>query len=148
MKELTAETVLALHGLHLMLRSPEPVSLNSISRSGGFAPNQVRSVLARLSRGGLVRSSSRQGFRLAKAPGEISILDVIRTVDPPKVPLAPCGGDYDACETRATCILAPLCRKAEEAVQESLQSFTLADLVDVSVDLPNCLDPKLRTLAS
>jgi len=148
MKALSAETVLALHGLHLMLRTRGPVSSTQISRSGTFASSQVRRVLGKLQSGGLVRSGSGHGFELAKAPGEISILDVIRAVDVPEPPTAPCGGDYDACVTRATCVLAPLCRKTEEAVQESLRAFTLADLDDVSIDVPNCLDPKLRTGAS
>ena len=148
MKELSRESVLALVGLHLMLRTKKPIPVKTISRSGSFALNQVRRVLHKLRKGGLIRSQSGRGFVLAKAPGEISVLDVVRTVDAAKPPTAPCGGDYDACATRATCVLAPLCQKSEEAFLDALRAFTLADLADLSVDLPNCLDPHLRTLAS
>ena len=55
-------------------------------------------------------------------------------------------GDYDACASRASCLLAPLCRSAEASFEESLRRFTLADLEDTAVDLPNCVDPRVRAL--
>jgi len=145
-KELSGKTVLAMYGMHLMLRENRPVPLRELVHSGGFSPKQVRSIVRKLQAAGMVRSSSRKGFVLAKAPGEINVLDVVRVVDSPKPPSAPCGGDYDACDSRASCILAPLCRDAEKAYMESLRNFTLEDLADVPVDLPNCLDPKVRVL--
>jgi len=148
MKELSEKTVLALYAMHLMLRKKKPASVAEIVRSGRFAPDRVRAVLGKLQAGGLIRSRSGRGFVLAKAPGEISVLGVVQAVDDPKTPGAPCGGDYDACESRASCLLAPLCRSAEQAFQKSLQDFTLEDLADVSVDLPNCLDPRLGNRAS
>lgn len=105
-------------------------------------------MMKKLRGAGLVQRRSSRGYTLAKAPGEIRILDVLRAVDAPRPPAAPCDGDYDACATRASCILAPLCRKAEEARRQSLQNFMLAELENVEVDLPNCLDPNLRNRAS
>ena len=148
MKELSEKTVLALYAMHFMLRKRKPASLGEILRSGRFARDQARAVLGKLRNGGLVRTGSGRGYVLAKAPGEISVLDVVHAVDPLKPPGAPCGGDYDACDVRATCLLAPLCRSAEQAFQKSLHEFTLEDLADVSVDLPGCLDPDLRNRAS
>jgi len=147
MKALSEKTVLALYAMHFMLRKGKPASLAQISRSGRFAPEQVRTVFGKLQVGGLIRSRSGRGFVLAKAPGEISVLNVVQAVDDPKSPEAPCGGDYDACAVRATCLLALLCRSAEEAFQNSLRDFTLEDLADVSVDLPTCLDPDVRRRA-
>lgn len=148
MNGLSATTVLALHGLHLMLRRRKPVRPGDIARSGAFPAAQVRDVLAKLLGAGLIQRRSSRGYVLAKAPGEIRLLDVLRAVEGPKTPEAPCDGDYDACDSRASCILAPLCRKAEEAFRESMKNFTLAELEDVAVDLPNCLDPNLRNRAS
>jgi len=148
MKELSRNTVLALAALHLMVRSAKPQSVAEIGKTAHADPKQVRKVLRKLLAGGLIRGRPGQGYRLDKAPGSIRALDVVRIVDSAKAPKAPCGGDYDACDSRATCILAPLCRSAEEAFLESLRNFTLADLADARVDLPNCMDPGLRTLAS
>jgi DNA-binding IscR family transcriptional regulator len=68
-------------------------------------------------------------------------------LDAPKPPAAPCGGDYDACASRASCLLAPLCRSAAASFEEALRRFGLADLKENPVDLPNCVDPKLRISA-
>lgn len=144
MKELSHETVLGLFAMHLLLRKRKPASLQEISRAGAFRPPEVRGVIDKLRKGGLIGTRSKHGYVLAKAPGEISILDIIRTLDAPKPPAAPCGGDYDACASRASCLLAPLCRSAEASFEESLRRFTLADLEETSVDLPNCMDPKVR----
>lgn len=148
MSGLSATAVLALHGLHVLLRRRKPVLLGDIARSAGFPPGQVRDVMQKLRGAGLVQRRSTRGYTLAKAPGEIPILDILHAVEAPRPPTAPCDGDYDACITRASCILAPLCRKAEEARRSSLQNFTLAELENVDVDLPNCLDPSLRSRAS
>lgn len=148
MKELTASVILALHALHLLLRSARPVSARTIHRSSRYSPDAVRRVLARLKAAGLVRGSPGRGFLPGKTAGEISVADVVRAVGEPALPKAPCGGDFDACATRASCILAPICREADQAYQNTLRSFTLAELMDVAPGVPNCMDPALRKGAS
>ena len=140
--------LLALYGLHFLLRRGKPATLGEIGRAGGFPAARIRDVMNKLRGAGLVRRRSSRGYALAKAPGEIRILDVFRAVEAPRPPAAPCDGDYDACVTRASCVFAPLCRKAQEAFRESLRNFTLAEFEDVAVDLPNCLDPGMRHRAS
>jgi len=146
MKELSHETVLGLFAMQLLLRKRKPTSLQEISLAGAFPRPEVRGVIDKLRRGGLIRNRSNHGYVLARAPGEISILDVVRMLDAPKPPAAPCGGDYDACASRASCLLAPLCRSAEASFEEALRRFTLADMEGSPVDLPNCVDPRVRTL--
>jgi Rrf2 family protein len=148
MRALSEKTILALYALQVLLHQCKPTSSREISRSAGLAPAPVRSVLRLLAKAGFVRSRPRGGYFLAKPPGDIRVLDIVHAVDAPLEPAAPCGGDYDACVTRATCVLAPLCRNAEQAFQESLRTFTLADLEYVPVDLPNCVDPRLRIRVS
>lgn len=148
MSGLSTTAVLALHGLHLLLQKRKPATLGEIRRSGGFPAGRVREVMLKLRDAGLVERRSTRGYTLAKAPGEIRILDILRAVEAPPAPEAPCEGDYDACLTRATCVLAPLCRRADEARRETLRNFTLEELEGVGVELPNCLDPKLRNRAS
>lgn len=144
MKPLTTDTVLALHALHLMMIKNRAVTVPEIQRSSGFAPDHIRGVLATLAESGLIRSSSAGKYVLTKAPGEITIHQVVKAVDEPRTPTAPCGGDYDACATRGSCILAPLCRTAEQGFQETLRSFTLAELMGLPPELPACLDPQSK----
>ncbi len=148
MKELTKDTVLALHALQLMSKLNRAVATEEVLHSSGYDGVTVARVIRRLKKAALIRSHPRVGFLLAKAPGEISIHDVMEAVDPPQAPAAPCGGDYAACDIRATCILAPLCRQANEAFRKTLKEFTIAELVDAPLGLPSCLDPKKPAKAS
>lgn len=144
MRALTEATILALHSLHVMMLKNGAVSASEVSRSSGFPLHRIQQVAGKLRDAGLIRSSPGRGFVLARAPGEITIQDIVRAVDEPQPPTAPCGGDYDACASRASCILAPLCRSAEDSQQKVLRSFTLAELLGIRPDLPNCMDPKLE----
>jgi Rrf2 family protein len=144
MRELSAATVLALHALQAMMLKGAPVSIRSIARSSGSDAGRIRSLLARLEREGLVRSHPGRGFVLARSPGEISLLEVVRALGDVRPPSAPCGGDMEACDSRASCILAPLCRNAERSFQETLREFTIAELRRAPLDLPNCVVPATR----
>lgn len=144
MKPLSTETVLALHALHLMMIKTKPVSIKEVRQSSGFAADRIHSVLEKLSEAGLVRKPAGGRYALAKAPGEITIKELTDVLSEPETPTGPCGGDYEACDSRAACILSPLCRQAGEGYQETLRSFTLAELMGIPPDLPNCLDPKVK----
>ena len=148
MKELSPASVLALHALHLMMRRNTAVTSKEIQESSGFPLRRIRTVLPKLRRRGLIRKEAGCGYVLARAPGEITLEEIIRSLDAPRAPAAPCGGDFDACATRASCLLAPLCRRAEESFREAIRSFTLAELRDQPIGVPNCLDPRFRAEAS
>jgi Rrf2 family protein len=148
MSELRPTVILALHALHAMMVNRKPVRIHGISISSGFAIDRVHQVIQKLRNSELVESRPGRGFVLSKAPGEISIQAVVCAIEEPMAPKAPCGGDFDACSSRAACILAPLCRNAGQSYQEALRSFTLAELMSVPLDIPNCLDPKTRLEAS
>jgi Rrf2 family protein len=143
MRELTSDSALGLHALHLMVKRDKPASLNEISRSSGFGVPQVRRVLNRIRQAGMIESRPGRGFVLARPPGEINVRDLVCAIETSQAPKAPCAGDFDECASRASCILAPLCRTAELGFREAFASFTLADFRNVPVDLPNCLDPRV-----
>lgn len=144
MKELTGDTVLALHALHLLMIRNKAVSIKEIQQSSDFAPDRILAVVDKLFRADLIRNYSGGRYVLAKAPGEISIKHIVEAVSELQRPSAPCGGDFNACSTRGACILAPLCREADQKYQETLRSFTLAELMGIPPDLPNCLDPSVK----
>jgi Rrf2 family protein len=142
MGPLTSGTVLAIHSLHLMMRRDRPVTITEIQRSSGFHRNEIRSIANRLRRAELIRSEPGRGYVLARAAGEITLEKILQAVEPASPPTAPCGGNFDACDVRGSCILAPLCRNAEQGYQETIRTFTLAELTDKAPELPICMDPK------
>ena len=144
MRELSSSGIVALHALHLMMRRNLPVSLEEIQESSGFSRELIHGVLPGLLRNGLIHKGAGRGYVLTRSPGEISLRQILQAVEEPRSPTAPCGGDFERCDTRASCLLAPLCRQAEQGFQETLRSFTLADLRDQPPGVPNCLDPRFR----
>jgi DNA-binding IscR family transcriptional regulator len=82
----------------------------------------LKPILHRLVKAGLVAVRGRKGYVLAKAR----------------------GGNFDACPSRAACVLAVLCRKADESFRQMIREFTLENLREVSPDLPNGMDPSIE----
>jgi Rrf2 family protein len=144
MSELSTSTVLALHALQFMMLMRGPVSVGSIARSSGSPPGRIRPLLAKLQRQGMVRSLIGRGFVLTRAPGEITLRQVMDALGDSLAPAAPCGGDFDACASRASCVLVPLCRSVARGFEETARSFTLAELRAAPLDLPLCLAAGFR----
>jgi Rrf2 family protein len=148
MSELSTSTILALHALQSMMLKGAAVSAGEISRSSGFPTAQIRSILAKLQSEGMIHSRIGRGYVLTRSPGEITLSQVMEAMDEPQTPTAPCGGDFEACAARASCVLVPLCRGAAQRFQETARSFTLAELRRVPLDLPLCVVPGSRAGAS
>jgi DNA-binding IscR family transcriptional regulator len=122
-----------------MMLKQGPVAIQDISRSSGFPAERIRWVVAKLRKAGLVKNLPRRGLILQRAPGEITVQELVLAIEEPAAPTAPCGGNYDACASRGSCILAPLCRITAESAQQALKSFTLAELLGLRPDMPNCV---------
>jgi Rrf2 family protein len=141
---MNATASLGLNALHRIMIAGRPLGATEIADAVGKPLPRLRGVLRQLAKAGLVRSSRGHGYVLGKTPGEISLELLLNVLQKPESPDAPCGGDYEACGARASCILAHLCRTIHEAVLEAERSVTLEDLRDMEPGIPNCIDPALR----
>ena len=148
MEALSKTVVQGLGALHFLMRAQRPTAARSIAAAVKAPPRLLRSILSKLMRGGLIQSRAGRGYVLARAPGEIRLEDILRTLEPPQKPSAPCGGNFDACPSRASCVLSVLCRKADESFMEAMRTFTLDDLREVVPGVPNCLDPQIQRLTA
>jgi DNA-binding IscR family transcriptional regulator len=144
MRAMTATASLGLGALHRILRAGRPLGAPEIAEALGQPVPRVRAILRQFREAGLVRSRRGHGFLLDRAPGEITLELLLRILQEPEAPGAPCGGDYEACASRASCILAPVCRKIHEAVLEAERTVTLEDLRDMLPGIPNCIDPAVH----
>lgn len=93
--------------------------------------------LQALARAGVLsaRTGPRGGFRLARAPAEVTLLDIVEAVDGGSNPYE-CReirqqgrGALPAADCRDTCILAVKMDQAHQAWRDSLAGVTLADIV-------------------
>ncbi|MDR3458515.1 MAG: Rrf2 family transcriptional regulator [Verrucomicrobiae bacterium] len=104
-----------------------------LAMSVNTSPSFVRRTLAKLSKAGLVETTTGKSgaCRLARKPGRISLLDVYHAVDAPKVfaiheyaPQKPC---VVSCNIKMA--LEKALAKTQAAMEASLAAITLADIV-------------------
>jgi len=110
---------------------PDPTS-DYMAESVGVNPVMVRNVTGKLRRAGLVSSSQgKAGTHLAKRLDAITLLEVFRAVETEEElfsmhenpnPDCPVGGNVDS-------VLDGVFSQAQKAMEESLGSTTMADIV-------------------
>ncbi len=120
----------ALRAIIWLARDPEaPLGTQRIARATRVPAGYLSRVLQSLARAGLVESNPGRtgGFRLKRAPREISVLDVVSAVDPvQRIVRCPLGLRSHRGQ------LCPLHRRLDEAaalVQGAYAATSIADLV-------------------
>lgn len=131
------------YGLHCLLWLVDPASGRPSSRDlaelQGISPSFVAKIFPKLEKAGIVQAAAgvRGGYRLAKPPGEISVLDVVDAIEGSKA-LFDCQEIRDRCAvfdddapswaTNGVCSIHAVMLRAEQAMRDSLARETLASL--------------------
>lgn len=121
----------ALRVLVYLARQPSPsgyLKAGQIERDLKVRPFALRKILWSLSRRGLVRSlpGREGGFRLGRPPAEISLAEVVHTVEG-RVVAYPCRGVDERCELSGRCGVAPIYQEVEEALERLLGRYSIED---------------------
>lgn len=118
-------------GLMCLARRPlgTVVMIDDVSREERIPKSFAAKIFQSLVRAGLVRSNrgSGGGFTLAKAPEEITVLDVIEAIEG-KIALQRCLTEPTACDHSGGCALCGLFEQAQDRVKEVFSRTNLADL--------------------
>lgn len=119
-----------------------PVRNATLAATFDLPPTYLNKQLQALARAGIVRSTPgpKGGFRLARDPGEITLMDVVDAIEGREDVFA-CqeirqqgmGARFPKAEFRESCVIAGAMRDAETAWRRSLSSVTVAD-IQASVD--------------
>jgi Rrf2 family iron-sulfur cluster assembly transcriptional regulator len=106
-----------------------PVTLAGISRRQSISLSYLEQLFGKLRRRSLVDSvrGPGGGYTLAKAPGEVSVAEIIRAVDEP-LDATQCGGKEN-CQEEQRCMTHELWATLNDKMFEYLISVSLADLV-------------------
>ncbi|MCU9839166.1 Rrf2 family transcriptional regulator [Ruegeria sp. WL0004] len=130
----------ALHCVAVLAELPEDKVLSGrdLAALHGLSESYLLKHMRALTAAGVTEAvpGPRGGFRLARAPGQISLLDVVEAVDGPG-PAFVCReirrkGDVtsnDPCAYRRDCFIKRRMMTAEEAWRASLRGQSLADLM-------------------
>jgi Rrf2 family transcriptional regulator, nitric oxide-sensitive transcriptional repressor len=118
--------------MYLALDRSRLATIPEIAAAYGISENHLMKVVHRLARVGIVESVRGKGggIRLARPPEEIRLGEVVRASEG-KAPIVEClSGDPDACRIASPCRLKGILVDAFDALYDSLDEHTLADLVE------------------
>ncbi|HBG23118.1 MAG TPA: Rrf2 family transcriptional regulator [Peptococcaceae bacterium] len=126
------------YGLRAMLdiaidQSDEPVTLASISERQGVSIGYLEQLMVPLKKEGLIRSvrGAQGGYLLSRVPENITVGDIIRTLEGPIAPVACVSEDYpEECDRAEGCVTRLVWAKVRDSIVDVLDSLTLYDMVE------------------
>ncbi|MGY4476651.1 RrF2 family transcriptional regulator [Bradyrhizobium sp. USDA 3364] len=136
-------TVSVEYGIHCLLwlvgSGDKPLSSRDLAELQGISPSFVAKIFPKLERAGIVQASEGAGggYVLAKAPEQISFLDIVDAIEGDK-PLFDCQDVRLRCQlfgarpptwaAKGTCAVHAVMLRAEKAMRDALADQTLADV--------------------
>ena len=110
-----------------------PMSIAAMSKASGVPMPYLEQLIGPLRRAGLVESKrgARGGYRLTRNPGDVAVGEIYRVMEGPVAPMDCVSEDVteqtcpliEGCETR------PVWLRMRDAIAETIDSVTLADLI-------------------
>ncbi len=111
----------ALHETHA-----RPRTIKEISEAQGISEKFISRIVVPLREKGMIKSERGKlgGFRLAQAPGDITLLAVIETLQGP-ISLVGCVLDEASCRRSGACVARSVWTDVNTAVRAALRGLTL-----------------------
>jgi len=130
----------AIHGLIYLAKAPAgmPVLTSEIGRATSVPEAYLRKVFQQLGRSGMVTSQrgARGGFRLARDAGQISLKDVVESIDG-SLPMYTCLKELRGCTLGLPCPVHSAFEEARHRMAEVLEATSIEDLlVDITRQEP------------
>nr|WP_284707737.1 Rrf2 family transcriptional regulator [Sporomusa sphaeroides] len=109
------------------------ISLKSVAQRQGISEHYLEQLMGTLRKAGYVKSvrGAQGGYALTKDPAEISVGDVIRTMEGPIAPVDCLLADDASrtfCERVDICVTRGVWAKVRDSITSVIDSITLADL--------------------
>ena len=122
---------------HLAAHQATVCSASDVAQATGIAVPTVSKLFKSLARAGLVTSmrGANGGYRLSRAPHEISAADVIDALEGP-VSITECSSSDGDCEHEGICSVGGAWQRVNIAIRRALQDVTLNDLVRANSPVP------------
>lgn len=122
----------AIRALRFLASRPEArwFAIQEIAEAEDIPPQFLAKVMQRLTQTGLVQSACGKtgGYRLAKAPSEVALVDVIVAMEGP-ISLNACLLYPQECRFSGECRMHPIWAEAQEAMLGVLKKYHLSEIV-------------------
>ncbi len=110
-----------------------PIALNNIAERQNISVHYLEQLISPLRKSGLVKSvrGAQGGYMLSDKPGNITVGDVIRTLEGPIAPADCVMNDEESdCSRADQCITKTIWEKIKYSIDNVIDSITLQNMVD------------------
>lgn len=130
--EITRETDYAIRCvLHLSEAPNNVIMVDEIAKAKSIPKSFLSKILQKLAKANIVKSyrGVKGGFQTAKAPREISLLDVIEAIEGP-VAINRCAVNRKVCSLSSSCAVHPIWVELRKNVEKKLKKTDFAKLIE------------------
>ena len=109
-----------------------PVALGSIAERQNISEEYLEQIFSSLRKSGIVESvrGAQGGYKLGRSADKITIGDILRVLEGSLAPVdCVVEGKPQVCDRYDDCVLSGVWIKLRDAINEAVDSFTLADLM-------------------
>ncbi len=129
------------YGLRILLdialySKDKPRIIREIAEAQSMSEKYISRLVIDLRKAGLISSvrGALGGFKLAKDPKDISLLDTLEILEGP-INIVECVRNAQACEHQLLCSTRQLWETVNNRIRESLAEFTLQDIIDKQISV-------------
>jgi Rrf2 family protein len=110
-----------------------PIQLGDIARRQGISVKYLEQIIIPLKKASFIQSvrGPKGGHVLARPPAEITVAEIVALLED-GVSLVDCTENAEVCGRADTCPTRLIWKKASQAMFNTLEAFTLADLVEMA----------------
>ena len=133
---------------HLAVDVDRVVTATELARGSVLPLPSVSKLMKQLSRAGILTSQrgASGGYRLGRAPKDISIADIVTILEGPIALTACIEGADTSCDAIPQCSLSGHWNQVNHAIQVALDSVSLADLINADhAQAPKNLISKIKS---
>ena len=111
----------------------ETVSIQSIARRQNISDSYLEQLMRKLRSAGLIVSvrGAQGGYKLARPANEISVGDVLRTLEG-SLEAVTCGGEDNSCQGADLCVTKFVWERINSSIRDTVDSIKLSQLVEES----------------
>ncbi len=115
----------------------ENIALKTIAKRQNISGKYLEQIIGILAKAGFVKSvrGSSGGYRLAKAPDEYTVGDILRLTEGSLAPVVCVEEGMGTCSKAENCVTLTLWKELNDAINGVVDHVTLADLVERSENM-------------
>lgn len=108
-----------------------PRLIRDISESQQISEKYISRLIIALRQAGMVRSirGAKGGFRLARNPAELTLLDIVEVMEGP-LAIVDCVRSPEKCDRNGQCATREIWDNLNSEIREAMRKVTLADIIE------------------